>query len=50
MWDFEMECLQLSQLCPFDSSDRMLKDEIERSTIISVSVFTAGLAQREITN
>lgn len=50
MWDSEIECLQLSQLCPFDSSDRMLKDEIERSTIIFDSVFTAVLAQKEITN
>lgn len=49
MWDFEMECLQLSQLCPFDSSDRML-DEIERSTIIYDSMFTVVLAQREIVN
>lgn len=33
-----MECLQLSQWCPSDSSDRKLRDEIERSAIISDSV------------
>lgn len=36
MWDFEMKCLQLSHLCPFDASDRMLKEKIERSLIIHV--------------
>lgn len=49
-WDFEIECLQASQKCPFDISDKKLKNKTERSAISSNPVFIVVLAQRRITN
>lgn len=43
-------CLQASQMCPFDISDKKLKNETERSAISFDRVFIGVLAQRGITN
>lgn len=45
-WDFEMGCLQASQMCPFDISDKKLKNETERSAISSNSVYCCFSSKR----